>query len=61
MVRGQGWKYIAHPDGEEFLYNLADDPTETVDLSDDPAHTADLVRMKDALERWKAETPCAGQ
>ena len=33
MVRGQGWKYWRHPDGDEYLYDLPADPGETRNLA----------------------------
>jgi arylsulfatase A-like enzyme len=33
MIRGDGWKYVVYADGEEFLYNHANDPGETRNLA----------------------------
>ena len=43
-------KYIFHArDGEEQLFNLADDPDETKDLAGDTASGADLRRWRDRM------------
>ncbi|EMI41037.1 sulfatase-like hydrolase/transferase [Rhodopirellula sp. SWK7] len=34
------------------LYNLVDDPMETIDLAGDPAHQGRSVRMQEALDAW---------
>lgn len=41
MLRNDRWKYIRYADGVEFLYELADDSTETEDtLASNPEHCA---------------------
>ncbi|MFO7946940.1 MAG: sulfatase-like hydrolase/transferase [Armatimonadota bacterium] len=60
MVRGDGYKYIVHPDGEEFLYDINADPGEMKDLSDDPDLQEQKSHLQGLLEQWKAQTPCAG-
>ena len=57
-VRSRDWKYITYPELEgeiDELYNLAQDPEELNNLAPDPAHAADLARMKELLEKHKAE------
>lgn len=38
MIRGNGWKYIKYHNGQEFLYDLENDPGELRNLSDDPEY-----------------------
>ena len=50
MVRGQGWKYWRHPDGDEYLYHLADDPGETRNLAREEAHRERKTRWSPPCE-----------
>ena len=56
MVRGQGTKYFRYPNGEEFLFDLAADPGETVNLATEPAWTERKSGLKQALEEWLTRT-----
>jgi arylsulfatase A-like enzyme len=56
MVRGKGWKYIAYPEGEEFLYHLAQDPGETENLAIDPAYKGQKDALRHELETWLQKT-----
>ena len=56
MVRGRGWKYVLYPDGEEFLYNLTDDPGETINLAANPDFTDRKSEMNRELESWLLRT-----
>ena len=58
MVRGQGWKYIRYPDGDEYLYHLADDPGEQKNLAKDTACEARKREMANALKGWLQRTGC---
>ncbi|BCS23005.1 sulfatase family protein [Aspergillus puulaauensis] len=46
--------YIQRPPEE--LYDLQNDPTETVNLASDPAHQELLVSLRGKLETWQRET-----
>ena len=56
MIRGEGWKYIRYPDGEEFLYNLAEDPGETKSLATQPSFSDQKNLLKRELDTWLAKT-----
>jgi len=61
MVRGQGWKYWRHPDGDEYLYHLADDPGETRNLARQEAHQDQKRVMIGALRAWLNRTGWRGR
>jgi len=52
MVRGKGWKYIRYRDGQEFLYNLRQDPGETINLVDDPKCRSSRKELMDEMDKW---------
>jgi arylsulfatase A-like enzyme len=56
MVRGEGWKYIRYPDGEEFLYHLAEDPGETKNLATQPSYYDQKNVLRRELEAWLVKT-----
>jgi arylsulfatase A-like enzyme len=56
MVRGQGWKYVRYPDGDEYLYHLEADPGETENLAKRPDCEPQKRRMIEALEAWRRRT-----
>ena len=58
-ARGDGWKYVRHADGEEYLYDLTSDPGETQNRAGDggPARAT----MRAALEQWLVETEYPGR
>jgi len=56
MVRGKGWKYCTYPDGEEFLYHIAQDPGEMSNLSADPAFKEQKDALRHELEAWLQRT-----
>lgn len=58
-ARGDGWKYVRHADGEEFLYDLTSDPGETRNQADVglPTHEA----MRGALDGWLRDTGYPGR
>ena len=58
MARSRRAKYMRYPDGEEFLYNLADDPGETRNRMDDPACASIKEELRSALAQWKDDTNC---
>jgi arylsulfatase A-like enzyme len=50
-VRRGDWKYIDRPDGRRYLYHLARDVGERVNLAaDQPRRAAELKRLVDAWE-----------
>lgn len=61
MVRGQGWKYCCYPDGDEYLYHLADDPGETRNLAGEAAGQSRKREMMDALRAWLRRTGWQGR
>jgi arylsulfatase A-like enzyme len=56
MVRGKGWKYVTYPEGEEFLYHLAQDPGETENLATHPAYGEQKDALRHELEAWRRKT-----
>lgn len=60
MVRGQGWKYIRYADGTEYLYHLAADPGETINLASHPAQQQRKQEMIEALDGWQQRTGWPG-
>ena len=56
MIRGKGWKYIKYPDGEEFLYHLAEDPGETKNLAAQPSYSDQKNVLRRELEAWLVKT-----
>ncbi len=57
-VRGGGWKYVRHADGEEFLYDLVSDPGETRNQAEDDLPTRGA--MGAVLEGWLRDTRYPG-
>jgi len=51
MLRGDRWKYIMRADGEEELYDLANDPGELTNLTDNPSAKDALDTMRLAMMR----------
>lgn len=61
MVRTREWKLIVFrdprvPDPDGALYNLVDDPGETVNLFGDPAHKDTVARLEQRIADWERET-----
>ena len=56
MVRGRGWKYMAYADGDEYLYDLTDDPAETRNVADDPTCQGQKSELRAELEAWLERT-----
>jgi arylsulfatase A-like enzyme len=54
MARTRDWKYVyaAGPDGEDELYNLADDPFELRNLAADPDQAARVAWFRRQLLDW---------
>ena len=49
--------HFFRPRRAEMLFNVEDDPYETVDLSMDPAHQSQLQNLRDLLEDWQDDMP----
>ena len=56
MIRGKGWKYVTYPEGEDFLYNLVQDPGETENLAAQPAHQQQKDELRRELDAWLEKT-----
>jgi arylsulfatase A-like enzyme len=53
MIRTQDWKYVArYPDGPNELYDLTNDPGETVNLIADTAHQKTQQVLASELNNW---------
>ena len=61
MVRGKGWKYIRYNDGQEYLYNLREDPGETINLIDDPKCRSSRKQLMDEMDKWLNSSGWSGQ
>jgi arylsulfatase A-like enzyme len=60
MIRGRGWKYIRYSNRAEYLYNLRDDPGETVNLIDDPKCGSVRDQLRTDMDRWLDRTGWTG-
>jgi arylsulfatase A-like enzyme len=60
MIRGRGWKYVRYPQGDEYLYHLADDPGEMRNLAGDPKHRARRRELAAEMNTWLQETGSPG-
>jgi arylsulfatase A-like enzyme len=56
MVRSENWKYARYRDGEEFLYNLGQDPGETENRIGEPGAQDKSREMRERLEDWLDKT-----
>ncbi|KPK44328.1 MAG: hypothetical protein AMJ65_03295, partial [Phycisphaerae bacterium SG8_4] len=61
MIRGRGWKYIRYSNRLEYLYNLRDDPAETVNLIDDAECRSVRGQLRTEMDRWLDRTGWTGQ
>lgn len=53
MIRTRQWKYVhRYPYGPNELYDLENDPDETINLIDDAAHQTTLANLKGELTEW---------
>ena len=55
MLRNRDFRYIAHADGREFLYDLREPWGEYRDVSDETKYAADLSGMRGLLIRRMIE------
>jgi len=60
MIRGQGWKYISYHEGDEYLYNLKDDPGEVTNLIDNPKYQPIRAKLSKELKAWLKRTGWKG-
>ncbi|MFQ6041717.1 MAG: sulfatase, partial [Candidatus Poribacteria bacterium] len=56
MVRGRGWKYIRYSNGEEFLYDLMNDPGETRNLAGEESFQESKIELRRELGAWLLAT-----
>ena len=56
MVRGKGWKYARYSDGEEYMYNLKEDPGETRNLAPEKSQYDQLEILRNELDAWLKRT-----
>lgn len=59
-VRGGGWKYSRYPDGDEYLYHLAKDSSETKNLAAERAFAAQKRELQRQLRLWLERTRYPG-
>jgi len=60
MVRGKGWKYIRYSNRQEYLYNLREDPGETVNLIGDPKSQSIRRELEAEMDKWWDRTGWTG-
>lgn len=61
MVRGQGWKYVRYRNGDEYLYDLTNDPGETRNVIADRQYANRKAKMRAALVAWLERTAWPGE
>ena len=55
-VRDERWKLIAYPTlGHLQLFDLRNDPHETMNLIDQPEHAAHVARLQQMMKQWQAK------
>ncbi len=52
MIRGKGFKLVRYENGQEYLYDLKNDPGETKDWTDYPAYQAIRKELSTELDNW---------
>ena len=52
MIRGKGYKLARYENGQEYVYDLKNDPGETKDRVDDPAYRAIRKELSTELDNW---------
>jgi len=60
MIRGRGWKYFRYPQGDDYLYHLAEDPGETRNLAADPNYRRRRNELAAELDAWLRRTGWPG-
>jgi len=61
MVRGSGWKFARYQDGQEYLYNLDKDPSETTNLAENPKYRHHRNKLAAEMDKWLGRTGWPGQ
>ena len=56
MIRGEDWKYVRYEDGQEYMYDLSDDPGETRNLADATQHLRQREKLAGVMDRWLERT-----
>jgi len=56
MVRGNGWKYLRYENGQEYMYDLSQDPGETRDLAGDTKHRRGREKLAGVMDEWLRRT-----
>ncbi len=52
MIRGKGYKMARYENGQEYLYDLKNDPGETKNRAGEPAYQAIRKELSAELENW---------
>ena len=52
IIVNENWKYVIYEEHDSLLYNLADDPMETVDLAQDPQYEAVRRELHEKIFTW---------
>lgn len=60
MIRGQGYKYVRYHQGDEYLYDLTDDPGELENLAADPKHRSTRTDLAAEMNDWLKRTGWPG-
>ena len=60
MIRGRGWKYIRYSNRLEYLYDLREDPGETVNLIDDSKCRTIRYELTAEMGKWLYRTGWTG-
>jgi arylsulfatase A-like enzyme len=60
MIRSERYKFIRYDNGEQFLYDLAEDPCEIENLVNVPDRQRIRRRLSDELDRWLNRTGWTG-
>lgn len=60
MVRGKGFKLTRYENGQEYLYDLKNDPGETKDLADDPKYRLRRKTLVVEMDKWLQRTGWQG-
>jgi hypothetical protein len=60
MIRGQGWKYVRYPQGDEYLYHLEEDPGEAKNLIGDRRYRSTRDELAAEVDNWLKRTGWRG-
>lgn len=60
MIRGKGWKYIRYGNRMEYLYDLRNDPGETVNRIQDPDSQSVRRELAEEMDKWLERTNWTG-